>query len=179
MLIASFRRVIYPANRDRLTGAPLQRRRDVELMFLGRRHVGAVDLRSPLRLHFDHQLVAPPLRRGLGASALALDLLSVRVQVEDPLAVVDADLVRRLGDRQRFRRLEEAAHGAAPTAGAVAAVGVAVPAAAPAEAAPGTAGTATTAAAAPPTHAAPSTAEATTTRAAAAAAARVVHLRPR
>src|SRR5439155_118559 len=89
MLIASFRRVIYPANRDRLTGAPLQRRRDVELMFLGRRHVGAVDLRSPLRLHFDHQLVAPPLRRGLGASALALDLLSVRVQVEDPLSVVD------------------------------------------------------------------------------------------
>src|SRR5438034_1715327 len=181
MLIASFRRVIYPANRDRLTGAPLQRRRDVELMFLGRRHVGAVDLRSPLRLHFDHELVAPPLRRGLGASALALDLLSVRVQVEDPLAVVDADLVRRLGDRQRFRRLEEAAHGAAPTAGAVAAVGVAVPAAAPAEAAPGAAGTATTAAyaAAPPTHAAPSTAEAATTRAAAAAAARVVHLRPR
>src|SRR6266849_1113789 len=107
----------------------------------------------------------------------ALDLLSVRVQVEDPLPIVDADLFGRLRDHQRFRWLEEAPHRAAT----IAAVGVAVTAAAPAEASPGTAGAATTAAeaAAPAAEATAPAAEATAPGTAPAATARVAHLRPR
>src|SRR6185295_5477718 len=105
-----------------------------------------------LRLRLHHQLVPPPLGRGLAPSALALDLLAVRMQVENPLPVVDADLVGRLRDRQRLGRLEEAAHGAH----AAAAVGGLVsPADAPAaEAAPAAHPSAAAAeAAAPAAHA--------------------------
>src|SRR5207245_8267246 len=127
-------------------------------------------------LRLDHQLVAPPLRRGLGPSTVALGLPAVGMQVKDPLAVVDADLFGRLRDRQRFRWLEEAPHGAAPAAS----VGVPLSAASPAEASSRTARPAApaaeAAAAAASTHA---SARAGRPAPRSPAAARVTHLRPR